>query len=218
MAFGDRIEPLDGDGQRLIEEAVPHIRASLRDGWHRAYVRCLGYDDAVQVACVAAIRAAGDFREELAARQDRERVRLFMSYAGFWIRYFLGRAAGREGVMRDARYRVVRRPGPRRMASLSASVASPLTGETATLASLVPDRRDADPADIAARRDEIASYLSVLDPKQRRAMELIGGGYTSREAGAIMGLHRTRVRQLFLQARKRIGMAATLRNREGGPS
>lgn len=164
----------------LIADHYAFAETVLRDLRARhVFVRLLPREDAWQAACLGLIRA-GDLYDEATGY-------VFCTYAAWWVRQHVCRAAARAA--RDHRRRLL-------------ALCDVWQGESGEV--WQPPGREPTPYRVAAAREELDSALSVLPPRTALAVRLAGEGHSLAEIAWHFCCSHQRVQQLLLYARKRL--------------
>jgi RNA polymerase sigma factor (sigma-70 family) len=173
------LEKLTTDQQRLVEQAMPDVPGILAIPCMAVYVDKLGREEATGIAHLALCVAA--------TKWESDRGTTFKTYATFWVRSHLVKAAGYAGVVRDGNVRVGGRPGPRK------DIAEIQEWDRSTEVSHEQAIGDKDLLVFLAKR---------LKPRYRKALFMLSQGYTTKQIGKALFISRQRAEQLVAEARQ----------------
>lgn len=173
------MEKLTLDQQRLVEQAMPDVPGILAIPCMAVYVDKLGREEATGIAHLALCVAA--------TKWESGRGTSFKTYATFWVRSHLVKAAGYAGVVRDGNVRVGGRPGPHQ------TVLEVQEWDRSTEVSHEQAIGDKDLLVFLAKR---------LKPRYRKALFMLSQGYTTKQIGKALFISRQRAEQLVAEARQ----------------
>jgi RNA polymerase sigma factor (sigma-70 family) len=164
--------------QRLVEDHLADVPGILAIPCMAVYVDKIGFQEAKAIANLALCVAAGKW--------DAKRGASFKSYATFWVRSHLVKAAGYAGVMRDDSVRVGGRPGPRKT----------------ILEIQERDASDEGHEKLCGDKDLLKVLASRLKPRHRKVLFMYAQGYNFKEIAAAFLVSKQRAEQLYFDARE----------------
>jgi RNA polymerase sigma factor (sigma-70 family) len=172
------LEKLTTDQQRLVEQAMPDVPGILAIPCMAVYVDKLGREEATGIAHLALCVAA--------TKWESDRGTTFKTYATFWVRSHLVKAAGYAGVVRDGNVRVGGRPGPRKT----------------ILEIQERDASDEGHEKLCGDKDLLKVLASRLKPRHRKVLFMYAQGYNFKEIAAAFLVSKQRAEQLYFDARE----------------
>lgn len=172
------MEKLTAEQQRLVEQAMPDVPGILAIPCMSCYVDKLGKEEATGIAHLALCVAATKWRADGGTQ--------FRTYATFWVRSHLVKAAGYAGVIRDESVRVGGRPGP---------------GKTIEVQEWDKSEEGFHER-LAGNKDLLVFLAKRLKPRVRKALFMLSQGFTFKEIGERLFISKQRAEQLVYEARR----------------
>lgn len=200
-----KMQPLTSDEQELVDDYLARgdAYAIVRSQWPAMFRACraagLDEDDIRQAGMMGVIRAAQRF--------DPARAVQFSTYANWFVRSYVGRAAAKFGDRRLGRIRSGdAQHGRSRRSSLWEQLADRVRAEEGAEAS---ERR-------RVLRDRVRGVLKMLTPRERQVVEMFYGladpllPNAIQDIAAALGVSKQRASQLKCRAMARISIPLQL--------